>query len=216
MCRFLTFFILSLVIFCPRTEASPVRANYAPGEFVVNLNPSKYHLLRRAVRRWEHLSDKKIEKKIFSILRASVSRRAPDSNRVLVRAKHGGNLNLDVASILLEHKILNTFEGNPIYRTTALPNDPSFGLQWGLEDPSSGVAVGLNAPKAWDSATGTKDVVVAVIDTGIDYRHPDLRDNIWENSAEKFGQPGVDDDHNGYVDDVYGYDFINRDAEPDR
>ncbi len=68
----------------------------------------------------------------------------------------------------------------------------------------------LRAETAWAISEGSSDIIVAVVDTGIDYEHPDLVNNIWANQAEKDGLPGVDDDDNGYVDDVYGWDFYNR------
>ncbi|MEB3881890.1 S8 family serine peptidase, partial [Lyngbya sp. CCY1209] len=63
----------------------------------------------------------------------------------------------------------------------------------------------IDAPEAWDVQTGN-DVVVGVIDTGVDYNHPDLANNMWTNPGETPGD-GIDNDGNGYVDDVHGYDF---------
>lgn len=72
----------------------------------------------------------------------------------------------------------------------------------------------IQSMTAWNATRGSADVVVAVVDTGIDYNHPALKDNMWFNLAEKNGQPGVDDDGNGYVDDIHGADFISGKATP--
>ncbi len=96
-----------------------------------------------------------------------------------------------------------------------LTSDTFFGSQWGLENDgrNGGVAnVDVDATAAWQVTRGAPDVVVAVIDTGIQIDHPDLQANIWTNAAEANGVAGVDDDHNGYVDDVHGWDFLNNDA----
>jgi subtilisin family serine protease len=68
-------------------------------------------------------------------------------------------------------------------------------------------------PEAWVAAAGN-GAVVAVMDTGIDYRHTDLAANVWENTAEANGVPGMDDDGNGYIDDIRGWDFVNEDNNP--
>jgi subtilisin family serine protease len=96
------------------------------------------------------------------------------------------------------------------------PNDPSFGSLWGLDNTGqSGGTAGadIRAPEAWNTGTGTRRTVVAVIDTGVDYNHPDLRANMWKNTREVAGN-GIDDDGNGFRDDVYGYDFANNDSNP--
>ena len=86
-----------------------------------------------------------------------------------------------------------------------VPNDPLYPQLWGMQN--------VGAPAAWDSATGNPVVIVAVIDTGVDYSHPDLAANIWSNTDEIAGN-GVDDDGNGYVDDVRGWDFYDGDNDP--
>jgi hypothetical protein len=81
-----------------------------------------------------------------------------------------------------------------------VPDDTFFSRQWYLRQ--------INAEQAWDKTVGSSSVVVAVIDTGIDIDHEDLKDNIWTNPKEIPGN-GVDDDRNGYVDDVHGWNFVN-------
>jgi len=78
-------------------------------------------------------------------------------------------------------------------------------IPWGLDS--------ISALRAWDKTTGSKDVVVAVLDTGVDYAHPDLAANIWKNTMEIAGN-GIDDDQNGVVDDVVGYNALNDSGDP--
>ncbi|MBN1167299.1 MAG: S8 family serine peptidase [Methanospirillaceae archaeon] len=109
-----------------------------------------------------------------------------------------GNTSLSVADIL------------------ASMNDPLFPNLWGLHNDGSlgGTAdADIDAPEAWAHTTGSSSVVVAVIDTGIDYTHPDLAANIWRNPGEIPGN-GIDDDNNGYIDDINGWDFVTNDNDP--
>ncbi|MHC1764869.1 MAG: Ig-like domain-containing protein [Verrucomicrobiia bacterium] len=97
-----------------------------------------------------------------------------------------------------------------------MPNDFDFSQLWGLHnvgqaDGVQGADIGTVA--AWQVSTGSKEVVVAVLDTGVDYYHPDLESNVWLNPGEVPGN-GIDDDQNGYVDDVHGFDFVSRDGDP--
>lgn len=98
----------------------------------------------------------------------------------------------------------------------ALPNDPQFGLQWALHNAGQGGGVlgnDIGIEDVWDEFQDTGNIVVAIIDTGVDFEHPDLAPNMWVNAGE-VPDNQVDDDHNGYVDDIHGYDFVNDDGEP--
>ena len=96
-----------------------------------------------------------------------------------------------------------------------IPNDPNFNEQWALDN--TGQTGGtpdadIDAPEAWDIETGNPDVVIAMIDSGVDYTHPDLNSNLWENENE-IPDNGIDDDGNGYVDDYHGYNFFNNNSD---
>ncbi len=113
-------------------------------------------------------------------------------------------------------KTRETLEAHSAVRQVALDttvhvsttNDPDAGSLWGLFGTH-----GVNATAAWDLAGTGAPVVVAVIDSGVDTDHPDLADNIWTNPGEIAGN-GIDDDNNGYVDDIHGWDFVEGDATP--
>jgi serine protease len=133
----------------------------------------------------------------------------------------------DAVLALRGHPAVAYVQPNFIYRAITTPNDPRFtdGSLWGLNNTgqNSGLAdADIDAPEAWDLTTGSGSVVVAVIDTGVDYTHPDLAANIWTNPGEtgldSLGRDkasnGVDDDGNGFVDDVHGWDARNNDGDP--
>ena len=101
---------------------------------------------------------------------------------------------------------------NYIVSTQITPNDPLFGNTWGMNNTASQLN-DIDAPQAWDLYTGDPNYRVAVIDTGIDFNHPDLQGNIWVNPGEIAGD-GIDNDGNGYIDDVSGWDFANGDNNP--
>ncbi|MBR5853076.1 MAG: S8 family serine peptidase [Alistipes sp.] len=123
-------------------------------------------------------------------------------------------------------------------RAEGYPNDPQFNMQWALLNngnanapaneeygydyseytdpgfifPTIKAGADINVVPAWEYTKGNAEVIVAIIDQGVDFNHEDLKDNMLANEAELNGQPGVDDDNNGYVDDVYGYNFIDNPA----
>jgi subtilisin family serine protease len=105
-------------------------------------------------------------------------------------------------------------EPNYLVSQQDVSNDPSVvdGNLWGMSDPttSNGSTGGINATSAWANGyTGSNKTYVAVLDTGVDYTHPDLADNMWTNQEEIPGN-GIDDDANGFVDDIHGWDFLSN------
>ena len=107
-------------------------------------------------------------------------------------------------------------EPNFYVQAVVQPNDSSFGTLWGLDNTgqSGGTPdADIDGPEAWDLTTGDSSVVVVVIDTGIDYNHPDLAANVWSNPLD-CNANGVDDDGNGYIDDCHGIDAVTPDSDP--
>ncbi len=111
-------------------------------------------------------------------------------------------------------------EPNYIYRTSEMeflplfPGDPRFSELWGLQN---GNDADIDAPEAWDIQTGNQDIIIGVIDTGVDYDHEDLQSNMWRNPGESGNGRelnGIDDDGNGFVDDVFGANFAGNDGDP--
>ncbi len=137
------------------------------------------------------------------------------SRTVLLQFRAGVNVQA-VVEYLATVADVDVAEPNYIYRANRTPNDPDLSPYWGLNNTgqAGGVAdIDINAPEAWDDETGSAATVIAVIDTGIDYQHIDLADNVWINSGEIEGN-GIDDDNNGWVDDIHGIDTFNGDANP--
>ncbi len=129
----------------------------------------------------------------------------------------------------------------PTFGQDKTPNDPYYKDQISFHNPGGRIiinnksyepsaeefdaekGVDLNITKAWGITTGSKNVVVAILDDGFCYNHPDIKDNLWHNPGESgpdsngFDKEtnGVDDDHNGYIDDVLGWDFVFNSPDPD-
>ncbi|VAW51304.1 Serine protease, subtilase family, partial [hydrothermal vent metagenome] len=106
-------------------------------------------------------------------------------------------------------------EPNYIVTAAAIPNDPRFGALYGLNNTGQTggtVDADIDAAEAWDTQTGTR-VIVGVIDSGLDYNHEDIVGNVWRNTGE-IANNGIDDDRNGFIDDIRGWDFANNDNNP--
>ncbi len=126
----------------------------------------------------------------------------------------------DAVSKYQESPAVEYAEPNYLYQASAIPNDTLFTTLWGLHNTGQAVngiggaaGVDIEAPEAWDLTTGSPNVIIGVVDTGIAYDHSDLAPNMWVNTGE-IPNDGIDNDGNGYIDDVNGYDFVNSDPDP--
>ncbi len=158
-----------------------------------------------------------------------VTKIAPTNFGTFARLETNSGLSDKAMQALADNPEIEYIEPNYIINLSSVkgstPTDAMFGKQWGMVNTgknggifSPGVAgEDINVAKAWEitkGSTGSATVKIAVIDTGVDYNHPDLKSQMDVNTAELNGKAGVDDDGNGFVDDVYGYDFSNKDGDP--
>lgn len=169
----------------PKTEPEA-----APGEYVVKIKSNE-----------RILNTKALSKSLGATIKSQIS-----GTQFVVVQKPLIQTRASVISQLLETGLVEYAEPNFIYKTQATPNDPSFGNLWGMKN-SKYSGIDISAEQAWDITTGSDDILVAVIDTGIDYNHSDLKANVWTNAAELNGKPDIDDDGNGIVDDIHGANF---------
>ena len=134
---------------------------------------------------------------------------------LLVSSRTGVPLDM-LCSLLPGHRAIERCEPEYVYTASSFPNDASFLDQWSLHNVGQDGGMpdaDIDAPECWGRRRSTEDVVVAVIDSGVDLEHPDLAANLWRNEDEIPGN-GRDDDGNGYVDDVLGWDFVSDDNDP--
>ncbi len=175
---------------------------YAPGEVIVRFDP----LISAASVRAAHAITGATGARAFGSVRGLE----------LVRLKRGMSV-MKAVTLYSAMAGVRYAQPNYIKRAAGMPDDPRFGEQWALDNTGqTGGAAGadIDALRAWGVPRGDERVVVAVIDSGIDRTHPDLAPNLWVNGRETPGN-GVDDDRNGYVDDVHGWDAVNGDGDPE-
>lgn len=137
-------------------------------------------------------------------LTASAIRTGVDLGRIYrLRLPPDANV-LQIVQELSAHPAVEYAEPDYLAHIITTPNDPEYSSQWGLAK--------INAPATWDVITGTTDLVIAIVDAGIDVTHPDLSGQLWQNPGEIAGN-GIDDDNNGYVDDIHGWNLVNNNAD---
>ncbi|HVK59199.1 MAG TPA: S8 family peptidase, partial [Candidatus Kapabacteria bacterium] len=152
-------------------------------------------------------------------MRAAGAQGVGGINRLEVR--EGMEVDAELARLRINPAVEYVEPNYPIKLFTStnelvLPNDFEFSKMYALHNLGStewATNADVSAPEAWAFTTGSKSVIVAVVDTGIDYLHDDLKENLWLNQGE-IASNGVDDDGNGYVDDVIGYDFVWNESDP--
>ncbi|MGH7725877.1 MAG: choice-of-anchor D domain-containing protein [Candidatus Eiseniibacteriota bacterium] len=194
-------FLAALVLFTlGLVPALPAAAqDYRPGEVLVRFRPTASAASIQAIK--DDLGADRVRQ--FTKLRIEYLRISNASvDEALARYR--------------THPAVEVIEPNFIYRSCFVPNDPMFSQLWGMQNTGqTGGTPGadISAVQAWDVFTGSPSVLVGVIDTGVDYTHPDLAPNMFTNLNEIPGN-FTDDDGNGFVDDVRGWDFVNNDNDP--
>ncbi len=183
--------VFSLFIFANNSFA----AESVPGEFLVKIKPVK--------------GTKTSVLNVEMLLGAQVKSRFQGDRNLFVVKKEGPQT--AALESFLSNGVVEFAEPNYIYRIDSTPNDADYNKSWSLHGTTG---FDINAEKAWDISTGSKDIVIAVVDTGIDLRHSDLKDNLWTNVKELNGKKGVDDDGNGFIDDIHGYNFYSKNGNP--
>ena len=134
------------------------------------------------------------------------------SGAVLLKLAPGQDVDKAIIAVRADPNVLYAELDHYLTIHRTIPNDPDFESSWGLDNQGQMLGTldcDIDAPEAWDITTGSADVIIGIVDTGVDYDHPDLQGNMWTNAAELNGLPGEDDDGNGIVDDIYGIRVIN-------
>lgn len=234
-------FALSAVLLCGLLSFSAQAGEYTKGDYLVKMEPGKarstklYGVLAQygvkvqqtQLDGWVHVQVPTSKVEMFNM---NVLSQHPDVAYIQPNYKLGLKNTFKMSNPNFRSQVLSAISrgaedwfkpvppDNPAIpaapTSTGSGSDPEFSKQWGMQD--AGVT------SAWKLTQGRPDVVVAVIDTGVDYTHEDLIDNMWRNAGETGrdsqgrdkSSNGIDDDGNGYVDDVVGWDFASKDNKP--
>jgi subtilisin family serine protease len=231
--------IFCLVAASPPARVSATRHHrdssaYAPGEIIIKLKENAHELnaadlsdrATSMARIIDKRSDEPGERALQPLARTAASKRAEEilSRRGLDRVfVLKVDRDADIDSLIGELQSRDDIEyAEPNYRIklgSVTPNDARYYDQWGLKNWGNYIGAfpatpnaDIKADLAWEITTGSPDVIVAVTDTGVDITHPDLARNIYVNRGEIAGN-GIDDDHNGYIDDVNGFNVAEMNGD---
>ncbi|MBU5611323.1 CARDB domain-containing protein [Geomonas azotofigens] len=192
-CLLLLLSLLMLLLLPCGVQAAPG----SPGESHAGINPAPKQRDDAIIVKFKQGVTAHAKEKLHQRHGTAAGKDFPRLNMQQVKVKKGMTVEETLAAIKADPDV-EYAEPDYAVEASAVPNDEYWrsGHLWGLDR--------INAPAAWDITTGSSETVVAVIDTGIDYNHPDLADNVWTN-------PGID---TGYVGDVHGIDTYNHDSDP--
>jgi parallel beta-helix repeat protein len=204
--------VISFLYFVSIAFAVP--AEYVPDQIIVRFAPKSDGSQKTKIEKNQILASDNAGEVKHSFKRVS--------GLTVVKLPNGLSVMEALSKLKNKKEILYAEPDYIIHTDSTIPTDPCFVYQWGLNNTGQGggiVGADINAPEAWEIAHDANNIIVAVIDSGIDYNHEDLQDNMFKNLAELNGKTGDDDDGNGYIDDIYGYDFCTwngkqQDSDP--
>ena len=183
-----------------QTPITPKKAEFVPGELLVRFRPGT------ASARLKTRTALSVSTQTGRTLRVEVNHfGGSELVAGLMLARVAPEDTLAAIDALRARPDVAYAEPNFIRHADAVPNDTHYQQLWGLKN-----GTGISAESAWNTTTGSGNIVVGVVDSGIDIQHRDLRDNIFINTGETPGN-NIDDDNNGFIDDVNGWDFLNHD-----
>jgi len=227
---FYVFFVISTLLMSQKSSAQSQLdgGEYVPGRILIQFRPKANAAARSQTMQAMRSQGVAGHVELYKHRRL----RMMGTARIRPRAYNGQEVSENLAIVTLNEGVTvhqaienckkdpNILYAEPDYIVKAvqtLPDDPLFNELWGLHNTgqTGGLAdADMDAPEAWEIYQGKEKVLVGVLDTGIDYNHEDLNANMWQNPVERDGMAGVDDDGNGFVDDIYGVDFSNEDGDP--
>ncbi len=185
--------------------------NIIPGELIIKLEPDSEFISRgvqlTGISKIDNmLAQYQIEEISPVVPYKKRDPKLPDVNRIY-RVKYFDDIDPRIICNSLNN-LSSVLYAEPryIYYETTIPNDPEYSNQWHLPV--------ISANSAWNTTKGDTNVIIAIVDDAVDIHHEDLAANIFTNWAEFNGAPDVDDDENGYTDDIHGWDFADNDNDP--
>ncbi|MEC9274614.1 MAG: S8 family serine peptidase, partial [Candidatus Neomarinimicrobiota bacterium] len=205
--------IFILLVLCVSVDAKNFQNfEFVPNEFIIKLSPDTKIITPNSsftgIIEIDDILSKMAIDDISPVVpyKKNLDPRLPDINRIY-RIRYSVNISPDKVAEQFNN-LDNVIYSEPRYiqYETTVPNDPYYSNQWHLPV--------IDASQAWNTTTGDTSVIIAIVDDAVDLDHEDLADNIFTNWVEYHGTDGVDDDFNGYVDDIHGWDFAENNNDP--